>query len=81
VLLFSILATVTGCNSHRGIVAFLDVHRRELNAAFRLACRRVPAYTAIRYILQALDPAAAEAASAVRPPCSRPRTGHLGREA
>jgi hypothetical protein len=31
VLLFSIFAIVTGCNSSRGIVNFIDVHRRKLN--------------------------------------------------
>ena len=60
VLLFSILAIVTGCNSYRGIVTFIDVHRRRLNAAFSLKWRRAPAHTAIRYILQGLDPAAVE---------------------
>jgi hypothetical protein len=61
VLLFSILAIVTGCNSYRGIVTFIAVHRRRLNAAFGLEWRRAPAHTAIRYILQGLDPAAVEA--------------------
>ncbi len=62
VLLFSILAVVTGCNSYRGIVTFIDVHRRRLNVAFGLNWRRAPAHTAIRYILQGLDPAGVEAA-------------------
>ena len=62
VLLFSILAIVTGCTSYRGIVTFIAVHRRRLNAAFGLQWRRAPAHTAIRYILQGLDPAAVEAA-------------------
>ena len=62
VLLFSVLAIVTGCNSYRGIVTFIDVHRRRLNAAFSLAWKRAPAHTAIRHILQGLDPAAVEAA-------------------
>ncbi len=62
VLLFSILAIVTGCNSYRGIVTFIDVHRSKLNAAFGLAWRRAPAHTAIRYILQGLAPADVEAA-------------------
>src|SRR5450432_1991984 len=44
VLLFSILAIVTGCNSSRGIVTFIDVHRRRLNEAFGLAWRRAPAH-------------------------------------
>ena len=61
VLLFSILAIVTGCDSYRGIVTFIDVHRHQLNAVFGLRWRRAPAHTAIRYILQGLDPAAVEA--------------------
>ena len=68
VLLFAILAIVTGCNSYRGverrrspdIVTFIDVHRRRLNAAFGLNWRRAPARTAVRYILQGLDPAGVE---------------------
>jgi len=60
VLLYSILAIVTGCNSYRGIVTFIDVHRHRLNAAFGLKWRRAPAHTAVRYILQGLDPAAVE---------------------
>jgi predicted transposase YbfD/YdcC len=62
VLLFAILAIITGCNSYRGIVTFIDVHRSKLNAAFGLAWRRVPAHTAIRYILQGLEPTNVEAA-------------------
>jgi len=62
VLLFAILAIVTGCNSYRGIVTFIAVHRRKLNATFGLKWRRAPAHTAIRYILQGLDLAAVEVA-------------------
>jgi len=70
VQLFAILAIVTGCNSYRGverrrspdIVTFIAVHRRKLNAAFSLKWKRAPAHTAVRYILQGLDPAAVEAA-------------------
>ncbi len=62
VLLFSILAVVTGCNSYRGIVTFIDVHRHKLNATFGLRWRRAPAYTAVRYILKGLDPADVEVA-------------------
>ena len=56
VLLFSILAIVTGGNSYRGIVTFIDAHRRRLNAAFGLNWRRAPAHTAIRYILIRTNP-------------------------
>jgi DDE_Tnp_1-associated len=51
VLLFSILAIVTGCNSYRGVVTFIDVHCHRLNVAFGLKWRRAPAHTAVRYIL------------------------------
>ena len=60
VLLFSILAVVTGGNSYRSIVTFIKVHRRRLNAAFGLHWRHAPAHTSIRYILQGLDPQAVE---------------------
>jgi DDE_Tnp_1-associated len=63
VLLFAILALVTGCNSYRGIATFIDRHRRRLNAAFGLNWRRAPAHTALRHILHGLDPAAVEAAA------------------
>jgi len=60
VLLFSILAVVTGANSFRGIVTFVRAHRVRLNAAFGLRWKRPPAHTAVRYILQGLDPQAVE---------------------
>ena len=56
ILLFSILAVVTGGNSYRSIETFVKAHRRRLNAAFGLNWQRAPAHTAIRYILQGLDP-------------------------
>ena len=34
VLRFAIFAIVTGSNSYRGIVTFIDVHRARLNAVF-----------------------------------------------
>ena len=60
VLLFSILAVVTGGNSFRSIETFIKVHRRRLNAAFGLRWQRAPAHTASRYTLQGLDPQAVE---------------------
>ena len=56
ILLFSILAVVTGGNSYRSIETFITVHRRRLNAAFGLRWKRAPTHTSIRYILQGLDP-------------------------
>jgi hypothetical protein len=62
VLLFAILAIVSGCNSYRGVVTFIAVHRRRLNAAFSLKWKRAPAHTAVRYILRGLDASGVEAA-------------------
>jgi DDE family transposase len=55
VLLFSILAIVSGANSYRGIRTFIVVHRKRLNKAFNLRWKRPPSYTALRYILQGLS--------------------------
>ena len=82
VLLFSILAIVCGSNSSRGVVTFIDVHRAKLNAAFGLTWRRAPAHTAIRYILQGLDPVAVEAvfrrhAVQLHATCTKPGLSHI----
>ncbi len=61
VLLFSILAVITGSNSYRGIVTFIDTYRLQLNEVFGINWRRAPAHTAVRYILKGLDPQAVEA--------------------
>ena len=54
ILLFSILAVVSGANSYRGIRTFIKVHRSKLNKACKINWKRPPAHTAIRYILQGL---------------------------
>lgn len=60
VLLFSILAIITGSNSYRSVETFIEAHRGRLNAAFGLSWKRAPAHTAIRYILQGLNSTAVE---------------------
>jgi len=60
VLLFSILAIVTGADSYRGIRTFIKTHRQRLNKAFAIGWKRAPAHTAIRYILQGLKAADVE---------------------
>ncbi len=62
VLLFSILAVVTGANSYRGVRTFIKVHRGKLNKAFKIDWKKPPAHTAIRYILQGLNAADVEKA-------------------
>jgi hypothetical protein len=60
ILWFSILAIVTGANSYRGIRTFIKTHLKRLNKAFKIDRKRAPAHTAIRYIVQGLDPADVE---------------------
>lgn len=62
VVLFAILAIVSGANSYRTIHSFIDVHLRRLRDAFGVTWRKAPAYTTIRGILQQLDPSSVEAA-------------------
>lgn len=56
VLLFSILAVMSGATSYRRIHQFLSTHQARLNEAFGCTWRRTPAYSSIRYILRGLDP-------------------------
>lgn len=62
ILLFSIIAIVTGANSYRGIHTFIDTLLPELNLAFGLSWKKAPVHSAIRYILRRLDPVAVEEA-------------------
>ena len=56
VILFSILAMVSGARSYRQIHTLIDRRLGLLNAAFpSAALRRAPAYTSVRGILQGLD--------------------------
>jgi len=82
VLLFAILAVVTGGNSYRSIVTFIDVHRRKLNEAFGLNWKRAPAHAAVRYILQGLDPTQVETvfrqhAARLQQACGKPGQGSI----
>ncbi|EAR20180.1 transposase family protein [Nitrococcus mobilis] len=61
-LLFSILAMVSGATSYRKIQRFMDTHRERLNALCQLHRKRAPAHTSIRYALQGLDAKAVELA-------------------
>jgi hypothetical protein len=77
VLLFSILAIVSGGNSYRSVATFIDEHRRRLNRTFGLTWRRAPAHTSIRNILQGLDSGALEAvfrrhAGLLQTACAKP---------
>ena len=55
VLLFAILAMLSGATSYRKIQRFINAHRETLNELFGLEWKRAPAHTSIRTMLQALD--------------------------
>lgn len=61
-LLFSILAVLSGASSYRKIARFIHARLARLNALCGLHWRRAPAHTSIRYALQGVDAAAREAA-------------------
>ena len=52
ILLFSILAILSGSDSYRKIHKFIEVHYGTLTEIFGLAWKRKPAYTTIRNIIQ-----------------------------
>jgi hypothetical protein len=54
VLLFTILAIVSGANSYRSVHTFMKMHRVRLNKAFGIRWKNAPVHSAIRYILQGL---------------------------
>src|ERR671939_2174511 len=61
-LLFGVLAVLTGATSYRRIRLFIGAHRERLNATFGARFRRPPAVNTLRALLHALDPAELEAA-------------------
>lgn len=61
-LLFSILAVLSGATSYRKIERFIQARLKRLNALCNLNWKRAPAHTSIRYALQGLDPTDVEAA-------------------
>jgi len=60
ILLFSILAILSGAVSYRKIHQFIVNHYDDLNEEFGLGWKRMPAYTTIRDIIQGTDSEALE---------------------
>jgi len=60
-LLFIVLALLSGARSYRGIVTFLEQRRGLLNDHFDVDLKRAPAVNTLRTILQSLDADALEA--------------------
>jgi hypothetical protein len=61
-LMFTVLALLSGARSYRGIVTFLDLRREHLNQHFGVDLKRAPAVNTLRTILQTLDTESLEAA-------------------
>jgi hypothetical protein len=61
-LLFTVLALMSGARSYRGIITFLGERRELLNQHFGVALRRAPAVNTLRTVLQSLDAEALERA-------------------
>jgi hypothetical protein len=55
VLLFTVLALLSGARSYRGISTFLSERRPLLNQIFGVALKRAPAVNTLRTLLQSLD--------------------------
>ena len=61
-LLFTVLALLSGATSYRRIIIFLDQRRLALNEVFGVALKRAPSVNTLRTMLQDLDGDALEQA-------------------
>lgn len=61
-LMFTVLALLSGARSYRGIITFLSQRRDHLNHHFGVNLKRAPAINTLRTILQTLDTETLEAA-------------------
>ncbi len=61
-LLFTVLALLSGATSYRRIIIFLEQRRMVLNALFGVALKRAPSINTLRTVLQDLDGNALEQA-------------------
>jgi predicted transposase YbfD/YdcC len=55
ILLFSILAIISGADSYRKVHAFIEMHYTTLDEIFDLNWKGVPAHTTIRYIIRGVS--------------------------
>ena len=55
VLLFSVLAILSGADSYRKIEIFMKTHFKKLKRKFKLDWKKAPGYTTIRQIIQGVD--------------------------
>src|SRR3954469_20715510 len=64
-LLFTVLALLSGATSYRRIIIFLDQRRLALNEVFGVALKRAPSVNTLRTVLQELDGVALKRAPSV----------------
>jgi len=62
VLLFTLLAIMSGCVSYRNIASFIKIHFKKLKKTFRLKWKKPPAYCTLRYIIINTNPKSLESA-------------------
>jgi hypothetical protein len=60
VLLFTVLAIMSGADSYRTVASFIKVHFPRLKERFHLKWRKPPGYTTIRKIIHGVDSQALE---------------------
>src|SRR4051794_18439398 len=53
-LLFSVLAVLTGATSYQGIITFIALQRKRLNTVFGASFRRAPAVNTLRHLFLTL---------------------------
>ncbi|MGB8436303.1 MAG: ISAs1 family transposase [Burkholderiales bacterium] len=61
-LLFTVLALLSGARSYRGVITFLEQRRQHLNDHFAVALKRAPAVNTLRTVLQSVSTEALEQA-------------------
>jgi hypothetical protein len=54
-LMFTVLALLSGARSYRGIITFMEQRRLHLNRHFGVDLKRAPAVNPLRTVLQSLD--------------------------
>ena len=54
-LMFTVLALLSGARSYRGIITFMEQRRLHLNRHFGVDLKRAPAVNPLRTVLQFLD--------------------------
>ena len=60
ILLFTVLAVMSGADSYRKVASFIQVHFETLKGRFHLKWRKPPGYTTIRKIIQGVNREALE---------------------